>query len=291
MEAARTIRPEDGHYPQALARRAEAPAALRVRGSLGGERPRVAVVGTRLPDEYGSELARRIASGLARAGVSVISGGAIGVDAAAHKAALDAGGHTVAVLGSGLDAPHPASNARLFARILESGGALVSELADGMEARRWTFPERNRIVSGMSDAVVVVRAAAKSGALITADWAKRQGVPVFAVPGDVDHPLSAGPLALLRSGAQLAAAAEDVLGALGIAAAPLPVQPSLPLLGLGLDVGARALLEALGPRARHADELARAARLPPAAALAGLLELELEGLCEQRPGHQFLRRA
>jgi DNA processing protein len=112
---------------------------------------------------------------------------------------------------------------------------------------------------------------------------------VFAVPGDVDDALSAGPLALLRSGAGIAAAAEDVLGSLGLAAAPPEVQPSLPLLGL--DAGARALLDALGPRARHADELARAARLPPAAALAGLLELELEGLCEQRPGYQFLRRA
>jgi DNA processing protein len=290
MEAARTIRPDDGHYPHALARRADAPAELRLRGTLGPERcPRVAVVGTRLPDEYGTELARRIAFGLARAGVSVISGGAMGVDAAAHKGALDAGGHTVAVLGSGLDRPHPLTNRQLFARILDEGGALVSELGDAMEARRWTFPDRNRIVSGMSDAVVVVRAAAKSGALITADWARRQGVPVFAVPGDVDDPLSAGPLALLRTGARVAAAAEDVLGALGLAAAAAPVQRSLP--ALGLDAGALALLEALGPRALHADDLARAARLGPAAALAGLLALELEGLCEQRPGHQFVRRA
>lgn len=288
MEAARTIRPNDGHYPHALARCADAPPELRVRGTLGPDRPRVAVVGTRQPDEYGTELARRIAFGLARAGVSVISGGAIGVDAAAHRAALDAGGHTVAVLGSGLDVPHPASNRQLFARILEAGGALVSELSDAAEARRWTFPDRNRIVSGMSDAVVVVRAAAKSGALITADWARRQGVPLFAVPGDVDDPLSAGPLALLRTGAHVAATADDVLGALGIAAAE-PTQIDLP--ALGLDAGARALLEALGPRARHADDLARAARLAPAAALAGLLALELEGLCEQRPGHQFVRRA
>ncbi|HYG69712.1 MAG TPA: DNA-processing protein DprA [Anaeromyxobacteraceae bacterium] len=289
MEAARTFRPGDGHYPAALALRADAPAELRVRGSLGGERPRVAVVGTRAPDEYGRELARRIAVGLARAGVSVVSGGALGVDALAHRAALDAGGHTVAVLGSGLDVPYPPSNRPLFARILEQGGALVSELPDAMGARPYTFPQRNRIVSGMSEAVVVVRAAAKSGALITAEWARRQGVPVFAVPGDVDDPLSAGPLALLRAGARVAASADDVLAALGIAPAPADAQRELPIAGL--DAGARALLEALGPRVRHADDLARAARLTPAAALAGLLELELEGLCEQRPGQQFLRRA
>jgi DNA processing protein len=284
MEAAQTIRPGDGLYPAVLAQRPDHPPALRFVGSLGSPRARVAVVGTRDPDEYGRALARRLAGGLARAGVSVVSGGALGVDTAAHEAALDAGGHTVAVLGSGLEVPHPKSNRQLFARVLASGGALVSELDDRAPAAPWTFPRRNRIVSGMCEAVVVVRAGARSGALLTAGFARAQGVPVFAVPGDVDHPLSAGPHALLRSGARVAATAADVLAALGIDA-----QAELPLERVDLPEGERALWSALGPTPRHADELARATGLETGAALAGLLALELQGLCAQRPGHYFLR--
>jgi len=285
MEAARTIRPGDGQYPEQLARVVDRPAELRVRGTLGDLR-RVAVVGTRRPDPYGEEVARDLARDLARAGVSVVSGGARGIDGVAHAAALEAGGHTVAVLGTGVDVLHPATHRPLFERMLAAGGALVSELPDGTPGFRSNFPRRNRIVSGMSEAVIVVRAGARSGALITADWARAQGVPVFAVPGDVRDPLSAGPHALLRAGARVATEARDVLGALGIDAAPAP---QLALPALGGEEGA--LLAALGRRPRHADELARSARLASGAALAGLLTLELQGLCEQRPGHYFLRRS
>jgi len=285
MEAARTIRPGDGQYPEQLARVVDRPAELRVRGTLGDQR-RVAVVGTRRPDPYGEEVARDLARDLARAGVSVVSGGALGIDGVAHAAALEAGGHTVAVLGTGVDVLHPATHRPLFERMLAAGGALVSELPDGTPGFRSNFPRRNRIVSGMSEAVIVVRAGARSGALITADWARAQGVPVFAVPGDVRDPLSAGPHALLRAGARVATEARDVLGALGIDAAPAP---QLALPALGGEEGA--LLAALGRRPRHADELARSARLASGAALAGLLTLELQGLCEQRPGHYFLRRS
>ena len=285
MEAARTIRPGDGQYPEQLARVVDRPAELRVRGTLGDLR-RVAVVGTRRPDPYGEEVARDLARDLARAGISVVSGGALGIDGVAHAAALEAGGHTVAVLGTGVDVLHPATHRPLFERMLAAGGALVSELPDGTPGFRSNFPRRNRIVSGMSEAVIVVRAGARSGALITADWARAQGVPVFAVPGDVRDPLSAGPHALLRAGARVATEARDVLGALGIDAAPAP---QLALPALGGEEGA--LLAVLGRRPRHADELARSARLASGAALAGLLTLELQGLCEQRPGHYFLRRS
>jgi DNA processing protein len=284
MESAHTIWPGDGRYPERLARLADRPAELRVRGSLG-DRRRVAVVGTRRPDPYGQDVARELARDLARAGVTVVSGGALGIDGVAHTAALDAGGHTVAVLGTGVDVLHPATHRPLFERILASGGALVSELPDGTPGFPSNFPRRNRIVSGMCEAVVVVRAAEKSGALITADWARSQGVPIFAVPGDVRDPLSAGPHALLRAGARIATSAADVLATLGIDAA---LAPQLPLPALGGEEGA--LLSVLGRRPRHADEVARSAGLAPGAALAGLLTLELEGLCEQRPGHYFLRR-
>jgi DNA processing protein len=287
MEAPRTIRPGDGPYPEALARVADRPSELRLVGSLGAPRARVAVVGARRTDEYGADLARDLAAGLARAGVSVVSGGARGVDAAAHEGALSAGGHTVAVLGTGVDVVYPAEHRDLFERIVAAGGALLSEQRDGTPGWRSNFPARNRIVSGMSDAVVVVRADERSGALVTAAWARSQGVPVLAVPGDVRDPLSAGPLRLLREGARVAASAGDVLDAIGVAPGDdAPRQAELPALGAAES----ALLSALARRPRHAGEVARAAGLAAGPALAGLLALEIQGLCEQRPGHYFLRR-
>lgn len=288
MDLARTIRPGDGEYPDRLARLADHPVELRVRGALGRAPHRVALVGARVVDEYGEDLARTLAVGLARAGVSVVSGGARGVDAAAHRGALEAGGHTVAVLGTGVDVCYPAEHRGLYREILAAGGALISELPDGARGLRHHFPARNRIVAGLCEAVVVVRARETSGALITASWARSQGARLFAVPGDVRDDLSAGPLALLRSGAAVAASAADILAGLGLGA-PAPAQQALP----GVDeVGAdgAALLRVLTRRPRHADEVAHAAGLGPGATLAGLLALELGGLCEQRPGHYFLRR-
>lgn len=289
MEPARTLLRGEAGFPARLAAIPEPPASLRLRGELGpAGRPRVAVVGSRECDEYGRQMARAIAGGLAHAGVSVVSGGAEGVDAAAHQAALDAGGHTVAVFGNGLDVVFPAAHRDLFARIVAAGGALLSEYPDDRRGERWTFPQRNRIVSGLCQAVVVVRAGAGSGALITADWARRQGVPVLAVPGDATLPLSAGPHALLRGGAGLAASAADVLLAIGLsgqALLPLGPGPSGPLQG-----PAAAAYAALTGTPSHADEVARAAGLTPGQALAALFQLELDGLVEQRPGQRFLRR-
>jgi DNA processing protein len=284
MEPARTLGPGDGHYPDALARIAERPAALRLRGSLG-ERRRVAVVGSRATDEYGADLAREIAAGLARAGVSVVSGGALGVDAVAHEAAVEAGGHTVAVLGTGVDVIYPPSHRGLYERILATGGALLSQFPDGTPGFRSNFPARNRVISGLSEAVVVVRASARSGALITASWARSQGVPVLAVPGDVRDPLSAGAMKLLKEGARAVATAADVLEVIGL---ETPPERQLQLPALAGDEAA--ILAALARRPRHADEVARTSGLAPGAALAGLLALEVLGLCEQRPGHYFLRR-
>lgn len=286
MEGAVTLRRGEPGYPEALARVAHPPAFLRLRGSLGpaGAR-RVAVVGARASDEAGLDIAADLARGLARAGISVVSGGADGVDSAAHRGALDAGGHTVAVLGGGLDRLYPAGNRRLFARIVEAGGALLAEQEDGVHPTEFSFPERNRIVAGLCQAVVVVRAGERSGALGTAAWARTIGVQIFAVPGDPTNPLAAGTLRLLREGARLAAAAEDVLAFLGLDLPEPRPAPQLELQG-----NEAALWQALGREPRHADVVAREAGLPPPAALAGLLSLEIQGLCEQRPGQRFLRR-
>ncbi|MGC3996164.1 MAG: DNA-processing protein DprA [Anaeromyxobacter sp.] len=284
MDVARTIRPGDGPYPGLLAGIPDRPGELRVRGDLRGDLRRVAIVGARDTDEYGADLAHELAAGLARAGVSVVSGGARGIDGAAHKGALDAGGHTVAVLGTGVDVCYPAQHRALFARILQAGGALVSELPDGTHGSPRTFPQRNRIISGMCEAVVVVRAAGKSGALITASRARSQGRRLLAVPGDARDALSAGPHRLIRQGAALVTCAADVLAELGLGA--VQAQQTLPTLSLE----AGRLLGTLARRPRHVDEVASAAGMGAGAALAGLLSLELQGLCEQRPGHYFLRR-
>jgi DNA processing protein len=277
-------------WPARLSALPDPPERLRIRGSLGpaGER-RVALVGARRSDGYGLELAREIARDLAKAGVCVVSGGAEGVDAAAHRAALDAGGRTIAVFGTGIDVAYPAGHRELFERIAASGGALVSELEDGTRGATWTFPRRNRIVSGLSEAVVVVRAGERSGALLTAACARRQGVPVLAVPGDVREPGSAGTTELLRTGARVAAGARDVLDVLGLTA-QLPLMADDPRAGR-LAGDEAAVLGALGRVPRHADEVARAAGVTAGTALSALLVLEIEGLCEQRPGHYFLRRS
>lgn len=286
MDTPRTLRPGEPGFPPALARAWPPPARLRLRGDLAAPPRRVAIVGARATDDYGRDMARRLARGLARAGVSVISGGALGVDAAAHEGALEAGGHTVAVLASGVDVAYPACHRELYGRVLSGGGALLSEQPDGHRPARWDFPRRNRLVAALADAVVVVRAGARSGALLTADLARSLGVPLLAVPGDADQPLAAGPIALLRAGAAVAADAGDVLRLLGLAPGE---QAALPLPDLPPERAA--LLRVLGTAARHADDLARAAGLATGPALAGLLGLELAGLAEQQPGLRFRRRA
>jgi DNA processing protein len=285
METPTTLRPGDGSYPPALLRLADPPAELRLRGSLGGPGRRVALVGARSCDEYGRDLAARLARGLARAGVTVVSGGALGVDAAAHQGALEGGGTTVVVLGAGVDRPGPASNGPLFDRVLASGGGLVSELPDGTPPLPHHFVLRNRLVAALCDAVVVVRAAPGSGALITAARARELGVPLLAVPGDLHLALSQGPHRLLREGARLATSAEDVLAAIGLEPGR---QPELPQLAAPAED--QPLLDALSASPRHLEEVARLAGLRPGAALAALLRLELDGRCEQRPGQRFLRR-
>lgn len=285
MAPIHTLTLGEAAYPRALLRLPDAPPALRVRGALPDAR-RVALVGSRGTDEYGAWAARTIAAGLARAGVTVVSGGALGIDGEAHRGALEAGGRTEVVLGTGVDVPYPSRHRALFEEVVAAGGALVSEQPDGTRGYPSVFPARNRIIAALAEAIVVVRAAAGSGALITAARARGIGVPVLAVPGDVRDELSEGPNRLFREGARAVTCAADVLAALGIGAPAERAQLALP----ALSSDAAALHRALGRRPRHAEELARAARVGTAAALAGLLELELLGLCEQRPGHAFLRR-
>jgi DNA processing protein len=230
----------------------------------------VAVVGARSCSPYGAQVARRLSRDLAAAGLVVVSGLARGVDGEAHRGALEAGGLTVAVLGCGIDRDYPASNAQLSRRI-EEDGLVVSEYEPGVEPAPWRFPARNRIIAGLCEAVVVVEARERSGALITADFALEEGREVFAVPGEITSALSAGTNALLKLGATPLTGVSDVLEALGIdqveRSRPADVSP---------DAGT--ILELVRDGPAGADELTARAALEPGAVSAALTELELAGL-------------
>lgn len=200
----------NSQYPDSLRELPDAPKQLYVRGALPNM-PLVAVVGSRRLTAYGKEATYNVAYELAGAGIGIVSGLAIGIDAIAHEAALDAGGYTLAVMGSGLNEIYPARNRQLAARILADGGAIVSEYEADMPPLKHNFPNRNRIISGLSLGVLVTEADAKSGSLITAKCALDQNREVMAVPGNITSPRSAGPNNLIRSGATAITSASDIL--------------------------------------------------------------------------------
>lgn len=245
-------------------------------------RPCVAIVGTRAATAYGRRIARAFASELAAAGCCIVSGLALGIDACAHEGALDAGGATVGILGSGHAAFFPRRNAPLAERMIAGGGAVLSPFAPEHRAERHQFLQRNGVVAALSDAVVVIEAPARSGALNTAGWAAGR-IPVFAVPGDVDRPHVAGCHALLRDGAILARSAADVLEVLAIASAPLRARER----AVRDQVSAR-LLDALACGDASLESLAERTGIPTAELLATLTVLELEGDVE-RTGALYAR--
>jgi DNA processing protein len=211
--------------PSHLTSLPDAPPWLFVRGSIPSG-PAVAVVGSRRATRYGLELARRIGRTVGGSGWPVISGLALGVDAAAHEGCLEVGGTAVAVLGSGIDVWYPRSNRRLGERIVESGGGIVSEFGPGIAPEPWRFPFRNRIISGLASVVIVVEAAVRSGALITAHLAVAHGREVMAVPGDIDRLTSAGCNLLIRDGAHPITALDDLIETLEFWLGPAPAQLS-----------------------------------------------------------------
>jgi DNA processing protein len=252
-------------------------AGLWVAGTLAGlAAPTVAVVGTRAPSEDGRRRARRLAAELGRAGVCVVSGLALGVDAAAHEGALAAGAPTVGVLGGGHEHFFPRRNAELARRMIAAGGAVVSPYPPDHPAFPHQFLARNGIVAGLADGVVVVEAAARSGALNTASWAADRGIPVMAFPGEVDRPKAAGCLALIRDGATLVRDAADVLDQLGLQRAAADAAP-LELFSAALDPLGRRILGALAAGPAGTDAVIAAGGGDPAAALARLGELVAAG--------------
>jgi DNA processing protein len=241
--------------------------------------PRVAIVGSRRPSPYGEAVAETLAAELARAGVVVVSGLALGIDAAAHRGALAGGGVTVAVMGTGVDVVYPAGHGRLAEEIIAAGGALLSQFPDGTEPRRHNFPARNWTMAQISDAVVVVEAAEGSGALITAEAALELHKEVMAVPGSVFSPLSVGTHALIRDGAGLVQNARDVLSTLGLVREVLDDPLTTPgRLGFTLPAERDGILSHLSDvLALSAADIARKLQLPVAEVLGRLTALELDG--------------
>jgi len=253
---------------------------LWVAGTLDGLRaPCVAVVGTRAPSDDGRRRARRIAEDLARSGVCVVSGLALGIDGAAHEGALAAAAPTVGVLGGGHDHFFPPRHRELAARIVAGGGAVVSPFAPDVVARPWQFLARNAVIAALADAVVVVEAAARSGALNTAGHAGDRSIPVLAIPGDVDRPKAAGCNALIRDGATLVRDADDILAALPLPLAPPPRADRAPRAGPrdGDSAAVRRVMAVLRDGACDPGLLADRLDIAAAELFPLLTELELTG--------------
>ena len=281
------LAPDDPRYPTRLGEITDAPPLLYVRGSwLPEDEWAVAVVGTRRATAYGRQAAGELSRGLAANRVSVISGLARGIDTIAHRAALDAGGRTVAVLANGLDSIYPPENARLADEMTEQG-ALVTDYPLGTKPRADFFPRRNRIMSGVALGTLVVEGDYDSGAMITARYAIEQGREVFVVPGSIFSPQSRGPHSLLKDGATPVASANDVLEALNLTmvGAQLDFGRAMP----ATDPAERALMAALSREPRHIDEIARAAGLAAGTVSGTLALLELKGLVRDLGGMQYVR--
>lgn len=281
----------DVAYPRLLREIVDPPPLLYVHGELGTLTRAVALVGSRTPTRYGVTTTRRLAGELVEHGITVVSGMARGIDTEAHAGALDAGGRTVAVLGSGLNRIYPHENRDLFHRIARSG-AVVSEFPLDTPPEPHRFPARNRVISGLSLGTVVVEASRKSGSLITARLALEQGREVFAVPGNIQSFKSAGTHGLIRQGAALVESARDILEELAVALKTEAVREIVRHEDLsgrlpGLSAPEIQVLRAIGPYPVHIDELGARAGMASAELAALLMRLELKGLIIQSPGKIF----
>ena len=278
----------DSDYPGALRTIPEPPPLLYVRGDLSYEfELSISIVGTRRASRYGIEQARRFGKELGQIGFTIISGGAAGIDAEAHKGALESDGKTIAVFGSGIDVSFPASHARLFDEIAKKG-AIITEFPPGTPPEPYRFPVRNRIISGLGRGVLVIQAPEKSGALITAEYAMEHGREVMAIPGRNDNPFCRGTNLLIRDGAKMVLDPEDVPAIYNLIVEktkkrekPLPK----------LDDVSRRILDNVGWEPCHIDELARQIGMPVSELSAKLLKMLMDGYVKELPGKRYVRIA
>jgi DNA processing protein len=304
-----------GHpsYPRPLEEIPDPPALLFVRGQLSEvDRFGVGIVGSRHATPYGRSVAERLARELTGHGLTIVSGGAVGIDASAHRGAMTAGGRTLALLGCGLDVDYPRENRALFEQIAKQG-AMISEYPLGAQPESWRFPLRNRLISGMAMGIVVIEAPQASGALITARYAAEHGRPVMAVPGNIDRESSRGTNALLKDGALMITECRDILTALGMVV--LPARPehqrtfdlgweaeetpatnhataspaAAPAAPAHLTPAQQQLITALSLTPRHIDALAHATGMTATTASVEMTLLELTGLVRRLPGNTYIR--
>ncbi|NIR52433.1 DNA-protecting protein DprA [candidate division KSB1 bacterium] len=276
-------------YPSQLKHIYDPPAYLFVKGCLTAtDKFSVGVVGTRQPSNYGKLVTEKLTSDLARKGLTIVSGMAYGIDTIAHTSALNSGGRTLAILGSGLDVIYPSRNKALAERI-SSQGAVISEFPMGTKPDWQNFPRRNRIICGLSLGTLVVEAGAKSGALITAAMALEQNKEVFAVPGNIESPSSVGTNDLIKQGAKLVTSTEDIFEELEHQLKGFHQQDEQVVDGSTLNESEKKLIRILDNEPKHVDAIAKEAGQSTAQVLSVLLSLELKNLVKQLAGKQFVR--
>jgi DNA processing protein len=289
----RILTQEDEEYPELLRQIYDPPVVLYVKGKLlAKDKNSVALVGSRLTTNYGIEVARKLAYQLAYLGVTVVSGGARGIDSAAHQGALSGKGRTIAVLGTGINLIWPAENRELFERIA-ANGALITQFPFNRPGDKQSFPIRNRIVAGMTLGTVVVEANLTSGALITANFATEYGRQVFAVPGRIDSPRSKGCHDLIKKGAKLCEGAEDILSEFEYLFPPSNRPPSAAETGIlpaiELSENEQKVYDTLSNEEVGIDDIIRSSGLPSSAVSVALLSLEMKRVVRQLPGKIFSR--
>ena len=287
-----TIR--DKSYPANLKAIYDPPQILYVKGELlPTDSFAISIVGTRTASSYGKMAAEQISNHLAARGVTIVSGMAYGIDTAAHKGALNAGGRTIAVMGNGLDIVYPRESTSLLEKIISSGAA-ISEFPMGTEPLRNNFPRRNRVVSGLSLGTLVVEAPKRSGSLITADYALEQGRDVFAVPGQIFSEMSSGTHELIKQGAKLVESVEDILDEISSYAVQPLTEEDIKMeeekMEIQLSGEEKTVWKVISSSPIHIDNISRQAALPSYKVSAALVMLELKGLVQQSAGKMFTRK-
>jgi DNA processing protein len=281
--AVQAFTPFDEGYPKLLREIHDYPPVIYVKGKLVPDELCLAVVGSRQPTVYGRQVAEEITTELARSGITIVSGLARGIDSIAHRTALEAGGRSIGVLGSGVDIIYPPEN-KLLAQEIVKNGALVSEMPLGTSPKPEYFPRRNRIMSGLATGVLVIEAKEKSGALITASLALEQNREVFAVPGSIFSPNSKGTNRLIQEGAKLVSKASDIFEELNL----VTTQPEI-LVEVPADPSEASIFERLSREPMHVDEICRLSQLPISTVTSTLAMMELKGLVKQVSPMNYVR--
>lgn len=282
-EEIKTVSIKDWNYPKVLKIIKNPPQILYYRGELKPQESCFAVVGTRRYSNYGKDIASEIAGALSETGLTIVSGLAPGIDTFAHQAVVEKNKRTIAVLGTGVDenSIYPKGNIGLARKILENGGCLISEYKPGTPGSKFTFPDRNRIISGLSVGVLVVEAKVKSGALITASWARKQNKKVFAVPGSIHSLNSKGPHILIKKGAKLIESANDILRELNLPS------PDLERLIKGRSEEENLILGALKEEPLYIDKIIEKTKLSASKISSTLAILEIEGKVKNLGGNIY----